>query len=108
MGAVALWGSMLGKRKAYPALGGERGMGQGWYGAIGKLAVAALLIGAVLNEKFAGKAKAFVDAGIEQGVLFLVAGPNVVRFTPALNLTAEEFAEGMSRFTLAVAQVVNG
>ncbi len=67
-----------------------------------------LLIGAVLNEKFAGKAKAFVDAGIEQGVLFLVAGPNVVRFTPALNLTAEEFAEGMSRFTLAVAQVVNG
>lgn len=67
-----------------------------------------LLIGAVLNEKFAGKAKAFVDAGIEQGVLFLVAGPNVVRFTPALNLTAEEFAEGMRRFTLAVAQVVNG
>ncbi len=67
-----------------------------------------LLIGAVLNEKFAGKAKAFVDAGIEQGVLFLVAGPNVVRFTPALNLTAEEFAEGMSRFTLAVAQLVNG
>ncbi|MBB6055343.1 aspartate aminotransferase family protein [Tolumonas osonensis] len=67
-----------------------------------------LLIGAVLNEQFAGKAKAFVDAGIEQGVLFLVAGPNVVRFTPALNLTAEEFAEGMSRFKLAVAQVING
>ena len=66
-----------------------------------------LLIGAVLNEQFAGKAKAFVDAGIEQGVLFLVAGPNVVRFTPALNLTAEEFAEGMSRFKQAVAQVVN-
>jgi Ornithine/acetylornithine aminotransferase len=39
--------------------------------------------------------------------LVLVAGPNVVRFAPALNLTAEEFAEGMSRFTLAVAQVVN-
>jgi acetylornithine and succinylornithine aminotransferases/succinylornithine transaminase family len=65
-----------------------------------------LLIGAVLTEQFAGKAKAFVDAGIEQGVLFLVAGPNVVRFTPALNLTAEEFAEGMRRFTQAVAQVV--
>ncbi len=66
-----------------------------------------LLIGAVLTEAFAGKAKAFVDAGIEQGVLVLVAGPNVVRFAPALNLTAEEFAEGMRRFALAVAQVVN-
>lgn len=66
-----------------------------------------LLLGAVLTEAFAGKAKAFVDAGIEQGVLVLVAGPNVVRFAPALNLTAEEFAEGMRRFALAVAQVVN-
>nr|WP_321268820.1 aspartate aminotransferase family protein [uncultured Tolumonas sp.] len=66
-----------------------------------------LLLGAVLTEVFAGKAKAFVDAGIEQGVLVLVAGPNVVRFAPALNLTAEEFAEGMRRFTLAVAQVVS-
>ena len=43
-----MWGSMFGKGKAYPELGGERGMGQGWYGAIGKLAIAALLIGAVL------------------------------------------------------------
>ena len=42
-----MWGSMFGKGKAYPELGGERGMGQGWYGAIGKLAIAALLIGAV-------------------------------------------------------------
>jgi len=66
-----------------------------------------LLLGAVLTEAFAGKAKAFVDAGIEQGVLVLVAGPNVVRFAPALNLTAEEFAGGMRRFALAVAQVVN-
>ena len=66
-----------------------------------------LLLGAVLTEAFADKAKAFVDASIEQGVLVLVAGPNVVRFAPALNLTAEEFAEGMRRFALAVAQVVN-
>ena len=34
-----MWGSMFGKGKAYPELGGERGMGQGWYGAIGKLAI---------------------------------------------------------------------
>ena len=41
-------GEHVRERKAYPALGRERGMGQGWYGAIGRLAVAALLIGAVL------------------------------------------------------------
>ena len=35
---------MFGKGKAYPELGGERGMGQGWYGAIGKLAIAAFLV----------------------------------------------------------------
>lgn len=66
-----------------------------------------LLIGAVLSDDFAGKAKAFVDAGIEEGVLVLVAGPNVVRFAPALNLTEEEFKEGMARFTKAVAKIVN-
>ena len=38
-GGCFLWGSMFGKGKAYPELGGERGMGQGWYGAIGKLAL---------------------------------------------------------------------
>ena len=65
-----------------------------------------LLIGAVLNEKFAGKAKAFVDAGIEQGVLFLVAGPNVVRFTPALNLTAEEFVRSVKQFQHDIACIL--
>ncbi len=66
-----------------------------------------LLIGAVLTDAFAGKAKSFVDAGIEEGVLVLVAGSNVVRFAPALNLTEEEFKEGMARFTKAVEKVVN-
>ena len=65
-----------------------------------------LLIGAVLSDAYHGKAKAFVDAGIAEGVLVLVAGGNVVRFAPALNLSREEFDLGMLRFTRAVAQVV--
>ena len=65
-----------------------------------------LLLGAVLTEAYQGKAKAFVDAGIETGVLVLVAGGNVVRFVPALNLSREEFDIGMARFTEAVAKVV--
>lgn len=64
------------------------------------------LIGAVLNESLKGKAKAFVDAGVKQGVLVLVAGGNVVRFAPALNLSRADFDEGMRRFALAVEQVM--
>ena len=65
-----------------------------------------LLLGAVLTEAFQGKAKAFVDAGIAEGVLVLVAGGNVVRFVPALNLSREEFDLGMERFARAGARVV--
>jgi acetylornithine/succinyldiaminopimelate/putrescine aminotransferase len=36
----------------------------------------------------------------------LVAGANVVRFAPALNLSREEFDLGMQRFTAAVAAIV--
>lgn len=65
-----------------------------------------LLMGAVLNEQFHGKAKAFVDACVQQGLLVLMAGSNVVRFAPALNLSRDDFDEGMKRFELAVAQIV--
>lgn len=65
-----------------------------------------LLIGAVLNERWNGKAKAFVDASVHQGLLVLVAGASVVRFAPALNLSRADFDEGMKRFELAVAQVM--
>ena len=67
-----------------------------------------LLLGAVLTEAYQGKAKTFVDAGIDEGVLVLVAGGSVVRFAPALNLSREEFDLGMQRFARAVARVVGG
>ena len=72
MGAVFLWGSMFGKGKAYPELGGERGMGQGWYGAIGKLAIAALLIGAVLIWR--AEAWLHVDVPLEHADVIVVLG----------------------------------
>lgn len=49
-----------------------------------------LLIGAVLNEDFAGKAKQFNLAAAEEGVMVLIAGANVVRFAPALNISEAE------------------
>ena len=64
-----------------------------------------LLIGAVLNEKWQGKARQFLEAGWENGVMVLVAGLNVVRFAPALNITDEEINEGLDRFEKAVASI---
>ena len=76
------------------------------YGCFDSVRGQGLLMGAVLTTAWQGKAKAFVDAGIEAGVLVLVAGGNVVRFAPALNLDRAAFEEGMQRFEQAVAQVV--
>ncbi|NUZ10103.1 aspartate aminotransferase family protein [Pseudoalteromonas sp. McH1-7] len=67
-----------------------------------------LLLGAVLNDKFEGRARDFLVASAEHGLMSLVAGTNVVRFTPSLVITNEEIAEGLARFEQAVAAVVNG
>lgn len=67
-----------------------------------------LLLGAVLNSKFEGRAKDFLVASIEHGLMSLVAGTNVIRFTPSLVIPLEDIKEGLSRFEKAVADVVNG
>ena len=67
-----------------------------------------LLIGAVVTEQFKGRAKEFLVAGTEEGVMSLVAGADVVRFTPSLVIPEADIREGMARFEKAVAKVVNG
>jgi acetylornithine/N-succinyldiaminopimelate aminotransferase len=65
-----------------------------------------LLLGAVLNEKFHGRSRDFLLASIEEGLMSLMAGANVVRFTPSLVIPEEDIAEGLARFERAVAKVV--
>lgn len=65
-----------------------------------------LLLGAVLKEEFQGRAGEFTKAAIEEGLMVLVAGGNVVRFTPALNISKAEVEQGMAAFERAVAKVV--
>jgi acetylornithine/N-succinyldiaminopimelate aminotransferase len=67
-----------------------------------------LLIGAVLNEDYAGRAKEFLLAGLDNGLMSLIAGAGVVRFTPSLVIPEQDITEGLARFEKAVAQVVNG
>ncbi len=65
-----------------------------------------LLIGAVLNDKYQGKARDVLVAGAEQGLMVLVAGPNVVRFTPSLVISEQEIKQGLSRLEKAIATIV--
>jgi acetylornithine/N-succinyldiaminopimelate aminotransferase len=67
---------------------------------------AGLLLGAVLNEQYQDRAKEFFLASAEQGLLVLIAGANVIRFAPALNIADDEIKEAMLKFKEAVKAVV--
>ncbi|MFQ3228935.1 aspartate aminotransferase family protein [Reinekea sp.] len=66
-----------------------------------------LLIGAELNDDWAGKAKDFVGAALEEGLMMLVAGPNVVRFAPSLIIPDADIDEGLARFEKAIEKLLN-
>ncbi|WP_374356080.1 aspartate aminotransferase family protein [Chitinimonas sp.] len=64
-----------------------------------------LLIGAVLSDKYKGRAKDFMTAAAREGVMVLQAGPDVVRFAPSLVIEDTDIDEGMARFARAVRAV---
>lgn len=68
---------------------------------------AGLLIGCVLKAEFAGQAKEINTLAGQEGLLALIAGPNVVRFTPALIIPFEDIDEGLRRFDVALARFVD-
>mgnify|MGYP006403225175 CR=1 FL=1 len=65
-----------------------------------------LLIGAVLNEDYQGRAKDFLVAAMAEGVMTLVAGANIIRFAPSLIIPDADIKEGLARFEKAVATLV--
>ncbi|MCE0493974.1 aspartate aminotransferase family protein [Vibrio salinus] len=65
-----------------------------------------LLLGAVMSEKYEGKARDILVAAGKQGLLVLVAGANVVRFTPSLVISKEDIQEGFARLEKAIAEFV--
>lgn len=64
-----------------------------------------LLLGAVLNDKYKGRARDFLQAAAEQGLFILVAGADVVRMAPSLVISDADIEEGMKRFDLALAKL---
>ncbi|WP_243042241.1 acetylornithine transaminase [Dyella sedimenti] len=61
-----------------------------------------LMLGAVLKEAHKGKAGSVLDFAALHGLLVLQAGPDVLRFVPALNITDEDLAEGLQRLETAL------
>ncbi len=66
-----------------------------------------LLMGAELVEKYHGRGKEFLAAAADEGLMMLVAGPNVLRFAPSLIIPDEDIDEGMARLERAVAKVAS-
>ncbi|MGO0308384.1 aspartate aminotransferase family protein [Endozoicomonas acroporae] len=77
------------------------------YGIFADVRGKGLLIGAELVEKYHGKGKDILAAAADEGLMLLVAGPNVLRFAPSLIIPDEDIDEGMARLERAVATVVS-
>lgn len=65
-----------------------------------------LLLGAALNDEWQGRARDILVAAGEENLLLLVAGINVVRFTPSLVISKQDIEEGLARLDRAVAKLV--
>ena len=72
------------------------------YGVFSEVRGAGLLLGCVLTEKWQGRAKDFLNAGLDEGVMVLIAGANVVRLAPSLIIPEADIDEALKRFEAAV------
>ena len=61
-----------------------------------------------ISARHKGRARDFLYAAADAGVMVLNAGPDVMRFVPSLIIDEQDITEGMARFAQAVAKVING
>ena len=65
-----------------------------------------LMLGAQLRDPYAGRAGEILDACAGEGLMVLQAGPDVLRFVPALTITDADVAEGLQRLARALRSVI--
>ncbi|NMT62224.1 aspartate aminotransferase family protein [Marinobacter orientalis] len=75
------------------------------YGIFSEVRGSGLLLGCVLTEEWKGKAKEFLNAGLAEGVMVLIAGPDVIRLAPSLIIPEPDLDEALARFEAAVEKV---
>lgn len=76
------------------------------YGVFSEVRGAGLLLGCVLSESWKGRARDFLNAGLDEGVMVLVAGADVVRLAPSLIIPEQDIDEALNRFEAAVRKLV--
>ena len=64
-----------------------------------------LLIGCVVSQSWSGRAREFLLASQDAGVLTLVAGGDVLRLAPSLIIPEADITEGLERLEGAVASL---
>ena len=62
-----------------------------------------LLLGCELVGAWQGRSREFIKAALDEGLLILVAGPDVIRLAPSLLIPDELIQEGLERFGRAIA-----
>ncbi|MFC0269758.1 aspartate aminotransferase family protein [Kushneria aurantia] len=72
------------------------------YGCFREIRGMGLLLGAEFNASFGERGRDVLAASIDEGLMLLVAGPNVLRFAPSLVISPEEIDEGMARLDRAL------
>nr|WP_136251413.1 aspartate aminotransferase family protein [Ningiella ruwaisensis] len=65
-----------------------------------------MLLGCAMADEYKGKARDFMMAANEQGLMCLVAGMDVVRFAPSLIIPDEDIIEGLARFERGIAKML--
>ncbi|BCL75398.1 acetylornithine aminotransferase [Jeongeupia sp. HS-3] len=71
-------------------------------GVFGTIRGLGLLIGAALKPEYEGRAKDVLSAATAEGLMVLMAGPNVIRFAPSLVIDDADIDEGLARFARAL------
>ena len=78
------------------------------YGVFQEIRGMGMLMGAQMSPEFEGRAKEILPLAIDEGLMALIAGPNVLRMAPSLVIPEEDIREGMARLERAVARLVAG
>ncbi|MDX1757014.1 MAG: aspartate aminotransferase family protein [Marinobacter sp.] len=72
------------------------------FGVFSEVRGEGLLLGCALTKQWQGRARDFLNAGLEQGVMVLIAGGNTVRLAPSLIIPETDIDEALARFEKAV------
>ncbi|MBK8509299.1 MAG: aspartate aminotransferase family protein [Candidatus Competibacteraceae bacterium] len=94
------------RRKHELFMTGLRGINQR-HGIFKELRGKGLLLGCELIEPWRGRSRDFIKAALDEGLLVLVAGPDVIRLAPSLIIPDALIETGLQRFERVVARLLS-